>query len=95
MDKRAVSPDSSTQITEKRKKEKKRKKKHRLIGLVELKFLPVNWKIYFAKHPTRGNLPQIFGNNINNVYQKRVYLHFIYRAFYHGQPGGPDVCLKK
>lgn len=29
MDKRAVSPDSSTQITEKKKKEKKRKKKHR------------------------------------------------------------------
>ena len=30
MDKRAVSPDSSTQITEKKKKEKKQKSKHRL-----------------------------------------------------------------
>ena len=30
MDKKAVSPDSSTQITEKKKKSKKRKHKHRL-----------------------------------------------------------------
>jgi len=30
MDKRAVSPDSSTQITEKKKKEKNQKSKHRL-----------------------------------------------------------------
>lgn len=29
MDKKAVSPDSSTQITEKKKKSKKRKHKHR------------------------------------------------------------------
>ena len=35
MDKKAVSPDSSTQITEKKKKSKKRKHKHRCFFFFE------------------------------------------------------------
>ena len=38
MDKKAVSPDSSTQITEKKKKSKKRKHKHRCFFFENIKF---------------------------------------------------------
>ena len=39
MDKKAVSPDSSTQITEKKKKSKKRKHKHRFFFFQNIKLI--------------------------------------------------------
>ena len=41
MDKKAVSPDSSTQITEKKKKSKKRKHKHRLFFFLNIKLMMI------------------------------------------------------
>ena len=42
MDKKAVSPDSSTQITEKKKKSKKRKHKHRFFFFLNIKLIIAN-----------------------------------------------------
>ena len=48
MDKKAVSPDSSTQITEKKKKSKKRKHKHRLFFSLNIKLIMIFYAVYIA-----------------------------------------------
>ena len=45
MDKKAVSPDSSTQITEKKKKSKKRKHKHRLFFFLDIKLIMIFYAV--------------------------------------------------
>ena len=88
MDKKAVSPDSSTQITEKKKKSKKRKHKHRLFFSLNIKLIMIFYAVYIEislvimmTESTAGQPYLIIRVGHSMLYNTKVYIfHFVCSA---------------